>query len=121
MRLRTNEEIAEQVSANSTPEVTQKVIAAHVVRASGETADGKRLIEASALRANSSHQLAGKVFPKLRNPDSIEIVEDWTKRIKALVESLAGPPRYLAIDSKLFFDEEIATETRIRAARQRLG
>ena len=100
--------------------MTQKVIAAHVVRASGETADRKRLIEASALRANSSHQLAGKVFSQLRNPDSIEIVEDWTKRKKALVESLAGPPRYLAIDPKLFFDEEIATETRIRAARQRL-
>jgi hypothetical protein len=98
------------VGANATTDVCHEVIAAGVI---GVTRHGIVVgvsIESEVLATDSSQQLSRNGFGKLRGPDGIDSVEDWTIGLDPSVLSLAPSPGKLSFDPQAAGQEEICTD-----------
>jgi len=113
-----NKEATPHIEFQAAPKMAQEMVAARVVCATRKTAIVIGLVEAAAFGTDSGHQFGHGILGNPWRIDSIEVVEDRSKRLKSLVHRLACSPRNLAIDPKVALDEHARTETWVSATGQ---
>ena len=77
MTLRTDEDIRSYIEPEAGAEVSHEVRAGVVVLARDEVAGIEVVVEANALRADSSLEFRRGAFPDRRQPDAVKIPENW--------------------------------------------
>src|SRR6266550_7292928 len=108
MSFRAHEKVAVRIQPQAATEMTQEVISADVVRASGKAAGSERLIGAQAFHTNAGHQLRGRKFSQFRDINSVEVPKYRTVRLIPTVDGLTGSPRHFATNSQTPFKQKVS-------------
>jgi len=117
MRFRPDKYAVRHVEAETSANVSQKVIAALEIRAASETAGEKWLIKTQALNANPTLQFRLRSFAQWRSKHRIEVIENRPVRIEKNVHVLVTAPCHFPAHAEILLDEkEIAAESGVSTA-----
>lgn len=119
MEFRTDEESAAGVELQAGPELSHEVRAGRVVRAGNVVASVIIRIETSALGTDTGRQFRRQVLGQLWNVDAVEIPENGTIGLIAIVECLAGLPRDLSHHAEILSQKKVAADGWVRSSTQR--
>ncbi len=108
-RFRTNKDGMCDVKPEAAAKVAHELVLADIIRAGKNIKEG--LVEADALRPDSSQQFGSEVRTNRGRPNSIESPKKRAKRLAASIRILAGPPEDLAFNSKVMPDQNVPAET----------
>jgi len=86
VRLRTDEEILQEVVAQAAPDVKQQMGAVNRDRAGGAAASPELVVEDQGLGANAGHDITFGLVGKIMGVDAIHIVKNGAETLKAVVE-----------------------------------
>ena len=71
------------------------------------------------LATDTSQQLSCNVGGKLRGPNRVERVKDWTIGLVATIQILTRPPGHVSFNSQVVGQQDIGAEHGVRAASHR--
>jgi len=103
-----------EVSANSSSNVTHEVVAADIVRISGEIIEILNAVKPKIFPADATQQLATQVLADARHPEGIERPENRPIRLVAVV-ALAGSPKYVPFNSQAMVNHQVRGKARIES------
>lgn len=119
-RFRTQEDAAFHVKAQTSAEVSHKVIAAGVVRTSCNVAAAIEIvIEADALNSDTREQFRSNPRRELRGIDGVEVPKQRPIRLESVVNILVSAPVDFSLHTKILPEKIIAVESQVGAAPDR--
>src|SRR5262249_846632 len=121
VRLGRNEDTGDDVEAQRSADMSQKVVIADKIATGEEAATGERLIEADALAPNPGQQFRLNYFAESWSVEEVEVIQDRPVRLKSLVEVLACAPRDLSLESDTVLEGEIAAKVQVGSTTKRLS
>ncbi len=108
VEFRTDEESAAGVELQAGPELSHEVRAGRVVRAGNVVASVIIRIETSALGTDTGRQFRRQVLGQLWNVDAVEIPENGTIGLIAIVDRLAGLPGNFTHHAEILSQKKVA-------------
>lgn len=107
VRLRTDKYGPRYIHAKSGAELSEKMIAAAKVCASGKRAGEVRGIKTNALRSDPGGQFRLRAFPYRRRKNRVYVIKKRAEWLKAQVKVLLGAKRSIESNSQVMEEEKI--------------